>query len=85
VAREEEQRTAADRQREAQVAAANEKLVSDLRRRYLASDPTATEEEFQRDLPELRRKHREAAVLGVNDGRAEAARRESAQRYRGLF
>ena len=76
----EAKRKAADARRAALVAAEDAKLVDALRRRYLASDPTATEAQFQADLPELRRQHRLNAALrgGSAD---EAARAANARRY----
>ncbi len=38
-------------------------FVERLRRNYFASDPGATEAEFARDLPDIRRKHRIDAAL----------------------
>ena len=62
------------------VAAEDAKLVAELRRRYLGSDPTATEAQFQADLPELRRQHRLNAALGGASA-DEAARAANARRY----
>jgi ABC-type nitrate/sulfonate/bicarbonate transport system substrate-binding protein len=42
-------------------------FVSALRRTYLAADPLATEADFQRDLPEIRRLHRIAAATGATN------------------
>jgi len=42
---------------------ADEVFVNEFRRRYLASDPTASEADFAADLPEIRRQHRIAAAL----------------------
>lgn len=39
------------------------RFVESLRRRYLDSDPRASEEDFQRDLGEIRRQSRIAAAL----------------------
>jgi len=53
----------------------DERFTAELRAEYLSVDPTATDADFQRDLPELRRQHRPAAALkdAPDDGRARAA------------
>jgi len=70
--------------REARQQAADERFVGDLKARYLAADPTATPQEFERDLPEIRRQHRLAAALkeAPDDGRA---RPDNASRYAGIM
>lgn len=57
-----------------------EAFVGGLRARYLAADPAATEADFLRDLPELRRRHRLDAALAEETADARA-RRENAGRY----
>ncbi len=66
----------------ARVAEADRRFVAGLRQRYLASDPKATQADFERDLPELRKLHRLNAV--ANGGTADdLARRRFATQYRG--
>lgn len=55
---------AKEEQRNAREQADDAALVDRLRAAYLASDPTATEADFARDLPELRRRHRLDAATG---------------------
>lgn len=73
-------------QRAVQEAAAQERrerldvpIVAELRSAYLAADPTATEEQFQAVLPELREERRRRAALAGND----AARVAFTRHYRG--
>jgi len=62
----------------------DERFVGGLRTKYLAADPTATDADFQRDLPEIRRQHRLAAALkDAPDDRT--ARAANAARYTGLM
>ncbi len=68
-------------EREERLASADADFVDARRRGYLASDPTATEADFQRDLVEIRRNHRiAAAVNGPNDGEL-ALQRQRANDY----
>ncbi len=66
----------------ARAASADKRFVADLRRRYLASDPRATEADFQRDLPELRKQRRIAAVAGATT-EDDCARARFRSQYRG--
>ena len=56
-------------------------FVERLRRTYLGADPSASEADFQRDLPDIRRQHRIAAVLNTGV----EAEREQAVAKRGLY
>ena len=80
LAKQEAEREAARRQGAADDEAA---FIAPLRRTYLGADPSASEADFQRDLPEIRRQHRIAAVLtaGVEVEREQAAATRSL--YRG--
>ncbi len=66
----------------ARAEAADKRFVADLRRRYLASDPKATERDFERDLPELRKQHRMAAVAGTSTA-DDKARARFVRQYQG--
>ncbi|MDP9473329.1 MAG: hypothetical protein M3Q71_22145 [Chloroflexota bacterium] len=79
-AREAEEKRAADAASRAE--AADKRFVADLRRRYLASDPRATEADFQRDLPELRKQRRIAAVAGAST-EDDKARARFVRQYQG--
>ncbi len=69
-------------ERAERLAAEDREFVATLRRRYMSSDVTATEADFQRDLPELRRLHRlNAAVHGPSDSELAAARRDASQYF----
>ncbi len=57
-------------------------VVDELRRGYLAADPTATEEGFQAALPELREARRRRLAL-EGDPRDVAARASFARQYTG--
>ena len=66
---------------------ADARFVARLRDNYLAADPSATEDDFRRDLPEIRRQHRiAAATAGDSDAAAAdlAARRAHARLYQGF-
>ncbi len=57
-------------------------FIDTLRRRYLAADPTATEESFIADLPEIRRQARiAAAVTGPSPDGELNAQRAAASHY----
>jgi len=59
-------------------------FIGDLKDRYLAADPLATDADFDRDLPEIRRQHRLAAALrGEADDRS--ARAANAARAGGIM
>lgn len=79
-ARAEEERKAADAAARAE--AADKRFVSELKRRYMAADPKATEVDFLRDLPELRKQHRMAAVAGATTA-DDRARAQFIRQYRG--
>jgi hypothetical protein len=63
-AREAAQQAEHDRRRAEYVAAEDAKQVGEWRWRFFASDPTATEQDFQAALPEIRRQHRLDAAMG---------------------
>lgn len=69
-----------DAQREARRREEDVRFVDGLKARYLAADPLATEGDFARDLPEMRRQHRIAAALPSGSA-DEAARLANSQRY----
>ncbi len=58
-----------------------DQFVDGLRKKYLAADPSATEAEFQEDLPKLRRQHRIDAALASDAAADDAARFVNARRY----
>ncbi len=66
----------------ARAEAADATFVAQLRRRYMASDATATEQQFQKDLPELRRLHRLNAVAGAST-EDDKARARFVRQYQG--
>ncbi len=69
-------------EREERLAADDADFVDARRRGYMASDPTATEESFQHDLPEIRRSHRiAAAVNGPNEDELAVARADAARYF----
>jgi len=70
--------------REARRRRDDDRFVAGWKAKYLAADPAATDADFARDLPELRRQHRLAAALkdAPDDGRARA---DNASRYAGIM
>ena len=74
-----ERLTRLDEEREQKRAEAHRRdedaFVATLRTRYLAADPSATEADFQADLPEIRRRHRidQALRTEAPDAAARAA------------
>jgi len=72
---------AAAAKQEAERAERDERFVAELRERYMAADPGATEADFAQALPEIRRKHRIDVTLGVAKTADDAARTANARRY----
>ncbi len=68
-------------ERAERLAAKDREFIEKLRQRYLASDPLATVEDFERELPELRRRHRMDAALNGPTEQELAAQRTNASRY----
>ncbi len=73
---------AKEAERNERLATEDAAFVDERRRRYLASDPLATEDDFQRDLPEIRRQWRIEQSLSNGPTEQETAmRRANALRY----
>ena len=81
-AKEQAERARRDAEAAEKRAAKEAELIRALRVRYLASDPGASEQDFQRALPALREERRRAAVVAGTTA-DDLARRVFRARYKG--
>ena len=63
-AREAAEQATFDERRAAYAAAEDKQLTDEWRRRFFTADPTASDQDFEAALPEIRRQHRVDAALG---------------------